>query len=109
LLNNAFDALVAKEAPGEITIRSWQVNDDWIGVAIQDNGIGIDANTQNKIFDPFFTNKPVGKGTGLGLSTCYQVVVQGHGGQIYCKSEPGKGSEFIVELPLRSQILEQKE
>jgi signal transduction histidine kinase len=109
LLNNAFDAIVAKEAPGEITIRSWQINDDWIGVAIQDNGIGIDADTQNKIFDPFFTNKPVGKGTGLGLSTCYQVVVQGHGGQIYCNSESGKGSEFIIELPLRSQFLEQKE
>lgn len=109
LLNNAFDAIAAKETPGEIIIRSWQIDSDWIGVAIQDNGVGIDADTQTKIFDPFFTNKPVGKGTGLGLSTCYQAVVQGHGGNIFCNSEVGKGSEFIIELPLRSKVLEQRE
>ncbi|WP_084639673.1 GAF domain-containing protein [Geitlerinema sp. PCC 9228] len=106
LLNNAFDAIVAQKSIGEITIRSWQIDGDWIGVAIRDNGIGIDAETQNKIFDPFFTNKPVGKGTGLGLSTCYQVVVQGHGGKLSCHSELGKGAEFVVELPVQSKVLE---
>jgi signal transduction histidine kinase len=57
---------------------------------------------KKRIFDPFFTTKPVGKGTGLGLSISYQIVVEKHGGQLLCLSEPGKGTEFIVEIPIAS-------
>ncbi|TAH20335.1 MAG: sensor histidine kinase, partial [Oscillatoriales cyanobacterium] len=51
-------------------------------------------------FDPFFTTKPEGKGTGLGLSISYQIVVEKHGGAIECISEPGKGAEFVIAIPL---------
>jgi signal transduction histidine kinase len=55
---------------------------------------------KEKIFDPFFTTKPVGSGTGLGLAISYQIVVEKHQGQISCISAPGKGTEFIVEIPV---------
>ncbi|HBB33341.1 MAG TPA: ATPase, partial [Cyanobacteria bacterium UBA9273] len=51
-------------------------------------------------FDPFFTTKPVGKGTGLGLSISYQIIVEKHGGQLTCTSEPGKGSKFSITIPI---------
>ncbi|HCA97260.1 MAG TPA: hypothetical protein DEP38_22380, partial [Cyanobacteria bacterium UBA9226] len=53
------------------------------------------------IFDPFFTTKPVGSGTGLGLSISYQIVVEKHGGKLTCVSQPGKGTEMIVEIPVK--------
>jgi signal transduction histidine kinase len=53
-----------------------------------------------RLFDPFFTTKPVGVGTGLGLSISYQIVVEKHGGQLYCFSEMGKGTEFVIQIPL---------
>jgi signal transduction histidine kinase len=55
---------------------------------------------RQRLFDPFFTTKQVGKGTGLGLSISYQIVVQRHGGQLYCISEPGQGTEFFIEIPV---------
>jgi signal transduction histidine kinase len=53
------------------------------------------------LFDPFFTTKPVGKGTGLGLSISYQIVVEKHGGALWCESQPGQGTEFWIEIPLQ--------
>ena len=70
-------------------------------IRIADNGPGIPEDIQGKLFDPFFTTKPVGKGTGLGLSVSYQIVVEKHGGQLLCISQPGRGAEFIIELPIR--------
>lgn len=69
-------------------------------IRIADNGPGIAPQVQERIFDPFFTTKPVGKGTGLGLSISYQIIVEQHGGQLVCRSEPGQGTEFIVEIPV---------
>lgn len=69
-------------------------------IRIADNGPGIPEETRQRIFDHFFTTKPVGKGTGLGLAISYQIVVEKHGGTIQCLSEPGKGTEFVVEIPL---------
>ncbi len=69
-------------------------------IRIADNGSGISNEVKQHIFDPFFTTKPVGEGTGLGLSISYQIVVEKHGGQLYCISEPGKGTEFVVKIPL---------
>ncbi|MEG4322349.1 MULTISPECIES: GAF domain-containing protein [unclassified Microcoleus] len=100
LLDNALDAIDSAGKPGELTIRSWQSEPDWIAISVRDTGNGIPAEIQDKIFDPFFTTKPVGKGTGLGLSVCYQVIVQAHGGRIRCVSQVGEGTELIVELPL---------
>ncbi|HEY9297748.1 MAG TPA: ATP-binding protein, partial [Phormidium sp.] len=53
------------------------------------------------LFNPFFTTKPVGKGTGLGLSISYQIVVEKHGGQLHCLSEPGQGTEFAIAIPIQ--------
>ncbi|MFB2938316.1 ATP-binding protein [Aerosakkonemataceae cyanobacterium BLCC-F154] len=69
-------------------------------VKIKDNGCGISEEHKSKLFDPFFTTKPVGKGTGLGLSICYQIVVEKHKGDLRCVSEVGKGTEFIIEIPV---------
>ncbi|MEG3974849.1 GAF domain-containing protein [Microcoleus sp. herbarium8] len=103
LIDNALDAIDSADKPGELTIRSWQSEPDWVAISVRDTGNGIPAEIQDKIFDPFFTTKPVGKGTGLGLSVCYQVIVQAHGGRIRCVSEVGGGTELIVELPLTNQ------
>lgn len=70
-------------------------------IRIADNGPGIPPEIKKQIFDSFFTTKPVGKGTGLGLSISYQIVVERHGGNLKCFSEPGQGTEFVIELPLQ--------
>ncbi|MBD2039278.1 PAS domain S-box protein [Microcoleus sp. FACHB-672] len=71
-------------------------------ICIADNGPGISPRVQSKIFDPFFTTKPVGKGTGLGLSICYQIIEK-HGGQIWVKSQPAQGTEFVLVLPIQQE------
>jgi signal transduction histidine kinase len=90
-----------REALGTITIHT-EVSEDKSRVIIQirDNGSGILPEHQTKLFDPFFTTKPVGKGTGLGLSVSYQIIVDKHKGSLKCISEPGKGAEFWIEIPV---------
>ena len=65
-----------------------------------DNGDGIPKKNIDKIFQPFFTTKPAGKGTGLGLSMCYEIVTQGHGGELKVETKEGEGSAFSFYLPL---------
>lgn len=98
ILTNAIDALTGQLAPA-IQITT-QLESYSIVIRIADNGIGMSDNVQSKLFDPFFTTKPVGKGTGMGLSVSYQIIVEKHGGQLKCFSEPGKGSEFWIQLPI---------
>ncbi len=62
--------------------------------------------TKAKLFNAFFTTKPVGKGTGLGLSISRQIIVEKHGGTLDCISEPGQGTEFIITIPLQAVLLE---
>nr|WP_306557564.1 ATP-binding protein [Nostoc sp. 'Peltigera malacea cyanobiont' DB3992] len=110
ILVNAIDALEEnnskltyqeiKENPSQIKIRTSVVNLMWLEVAIADNGVGISQEFQQRIFDPFFTTKPVGKGTGMGMSISYQIVTEKHGGKLECFSTPGKGTEFIIQIPL---------
>jgi PAS domain S-box-containing protein len=69
-------------------------------IRIADNGPGIPFEVRQRIFDPFFTTKAVGDGTGLGLSISYQIIVEKHGGNLQCISQPGLGTEFVVEIPL---------
>ena len=73
-------------------------------MSISDNGTGISRKNLTRVFDPFFTTKGEGKGTGLGLSISYGIITS-HNGRINVLSESGKGSTFIVELPVRSDSL----
>lgn len=98
LLVNAGHAI---ETQGEITVRTWQEEED-VFIAISDTGCGIPNEVAARIFEPFFTTKEVGKGTGLGLSISYDIVKK-HGGVITVESEQGKGTTFTVQIPLERE------
>ena len=111
LLSNAIDTLEERNReftmgeltinPSKIWIKTVALEEDWIRISIKDNGMGMGEEVSNRIFDPFYTTKPVGQGTGLGLSISHQIIVEKHGGRLRFFSTPGKGTEFIVELPLQ--------
>jgi signal transduction histidine kinase len=111
IISNAIDVLKQRQEnlsttelknnPSQIIIRTKIINNNWVQVSIKDNGMGINPEIKQRIFDPFFTTKPVGEGTGLGLSISYQIVVEKHGGVLDCISAPGKGTEFIIEIPIK--------
>jgi len=84
---------------GAITI-STRASKDHVTVMVADTGTGMTEEVRNKIFDPFFTTKEVGKGTGQGLAIVHDIIVERHGGSIDIESEIGKGSTFIINLPL---------
>jgi signal transduction histidine kinase len=84
----------------QIRISTEFLESDEILIRIADNGSGMTENEIRQIFNPFFTTKPVGKGTGLGLAICYQIVVEKHKGILKCKSEPGQGTEFWIQIPI---------
>lgn len=107
LLLNAADAIqsVDTSAGGKITIRTSNMQTgngptpSALQVRISDTGDGIDPETLQNIFDPFYTTKEPGKGTGLGLSVSY-MIIEGMGGTIKAESGPGQGATFKIELPL---------
>ncbi len=105
LLTNAIDALEERRKDNSslqnLMIRiSTAVNESGdITISIADNGVGMTQDILTRLFDPFFTTKSIGKGTGLGLSISYQIVVEKHKGTIQCKSQFGKGTEFVITLP----------
>jgi two-component system, NtrC family, sensor kinase len=103
LLTNAIDVI---EDDGEIWIATRQVDEN-VEIRVRDTGHGIPEDVKDKIFDPFFSTKEVGSGMGLGLWIAYQIVVEGHGGVIDVESEVGKGTEFIVTLPIQSEGMSQ--
>jgi two-component system, NtrC family, sensor kinase len=100
---NAIDALEGSENP-TITIRT-AAQGDRIIIKITDNGGGMGESVRTRIFDPFYTTKPVGKGTGLGLAVSYQIITEKHGGAIEVVSELGIGTEFIILLPQKVERL----
>ena len=101
ILANAIDALHDSYANGpQIRIRTEVLDGKWITVNIADNAFGMTEEVRNKLFDFFFTTKPVGKNAGIGLSISYQIVVEKHGGQLSCISIPGEGAEFIIKIPI---------
>ncbi|HXY01885.1 MAG TPA: PAS domain S-box protein [Candidatus Limnocylindrales bacterium] len=99
LINNAVDAILEKSAEGDLWVRTG-IEADQIFIEFTDSGPGVQDPT--RVFDPFYTTKPVGKGTGLGLSICYGIVTE-HGGRILVQNEPGRGAKFRIELPLQSR------
>ncbi|MDB9513281.1 CBS domain-containing protein [Kamptonema animale CS-326] len=86
-----------------IRITTSVLDADWVAISIADNGPGISQEIRHQLFDPFFTTKPIGKGTGLGLSISHHLVVEKHGGILECISAPGKGTEFVIQIPLHPQ------
>jgi signal transduction histidine kinase len=95
LLVNSKQAIKDK---GTITIAT-SVKNDKVHIKFSDDGVGIPKESVRKIFDPGYTTKGIGVGTGLGLSISYNII-QNHRGEIQVKSEPGKGTEFLIVLPM---------
>lgn len=101
---NGASAEAADQSAGQIVIQTRQCEANQIQISIQDNGKGIAEDIQRKLFDPFFTTKPIGKGTGLGLSISYQIIEK-HGGLLHCRSQPGQGAEFVIDIPIKHHSL----
>ena len=99
---NAYDAM--REEGGTLLV-STRISGEEVVLRFKDNGCGMDTETMSRIFDPFYTTKESGKGTGLGLAIVAQIV-ETHGGKIYVDSEPGKGTEFRVYIPLAGAEME---
>ncbi|WP_448600339.1 sensor histidine kinase [Thermoleptolyngbya sp.] len=72
-------------------------------ITITDNGAGIPEAVQSRIFETFYTTKPLGKGTGLGLAISHQIITEKHHGTLTCQSTPGQGTTFTIQIPLRQQ------
>ncbi|MHC5739636.1 MASE1 domain-containing protein [Nostoc sp.] len=113
LLNNAVDALEESNQgrsfqdisanPNTIWVESRKIDTNQVMIMISDNGIGISKEIRSKLFDPFFSTKPVGKGTGLGLFMSYQIVTEKHGGNLWCDSTIGQGTKFVIEIPVKAK------
>ena len=99
--DRSFQDIVAQ--PNQIVINTVQISPNQIQIIISDNGAGIPDEIRSRLFDPFFTTKPIGKGTGLGLSISYQVITERHGGQIGCMDNPGGGTRFVIQIPVRQK------
>ncbi len=105
LINNALDAILENGEDGDLWVRTAE-EEQIVFIEFTDSGPGVkDA---SRVFDPFYTTKPVGKGTGLGLSICYGIVTE-HGGTILVKNQPTGGATFRVELPLQKGAKVQEE
>lgn len=115
LLSNAIDALEEKCCQGVQFTPTLTLSTEiglypdtqqmCLRIHLSDNGAGIPQHLQQRVFDPFFTTKIVGKGTGLGLTTSYDIIVEKHGGRLYCASQVGEGTEFAIELPFQETII----
>ena len=101
LILNAAHAIKAKNLAelGQIEVKSWQ-SEDAVFCSVSDNGIGISPENRLRIFETFFTTKPVGEGTGLGLSMSYDIIVNKHNGELSVESKEGIGSIFTIKLPI---------
>ncbi|MBI4785280.1 MAG: amino acid permease [Oscillatoriophycideae cyanobacterium NC_groundwater_1537_Pr4_S-0.65um_50_18] len=115
ILANAIDALEESNAnrtyqeidtqPDQITVRTSVIENQWVEIAIADNGSGMSEAIQRLIFNPFFTTKPVGKGTGMGMSISHQIITEKHGGHLRCFSSLGSGTEFVIQIPIRQSAI----
>ena len=106
LLTNARDALDEKYPEGNpdkiirVTAQVFEkAGKAWVRTTVEDHGTGISTEIQEKMFDPFFTTKEPGKGMGLGLAISHGIVEE-HGGELHCESEPGQWTRFHLDLPV---------
>ncbi|RMF66461.1 MAG: sensor histidine kinase [Cyanobacteria bacterium J069] len=113
LIANAIDAVQdcyrqAKEPKPtpKITLKTSQIG-ELVAIHVIDNGVGIPDHARPRLFNPFFTTKPVGYGVGLGLSISYQIVTEQHRGQLTYHSRLNQGTEFVVRIPRRQNPLDQ--
>ncbi len=95
ILNNAVDAILDRERRGDIWIRVFAADGNVV-MEFTDSGPGV--GDPSRVFDPFYTTKPVGKGTGLGLSICYGLIKE-HGGEVSVRNAPPRGACFTLALP----------
>ena len=102
-INLIVNATQAIESRGTIEIKTY-VNGEYVCIDVTDSGKGIEEKNLKKIFDAFFTTKPVGQGTGLGLSISYEIVKK-HGGDIKVRSKVGQGTTFTIMLPLNAKAV----
>lgn len=103
-MNILDNACYAIKGYGTITIRLQKIEDSVI-IEFEDTGCGVETSQLAKIFEPFYTTKPVGEGTGLGMSISYKVI-QNHNGTITADSVEGKGTKFRIELPISMKTLQ---
>jgi len=102
LLKNASQAIAYQEGviiDPRISIRLYH-DEDYAVLEVEDNGPGMEESVSSHIFEPFYTTKEVGQGTGLGLSVSYFIISEHHNGTIEVDSHPGRGTRFIIKLPL---------
>ena len=108
LITNAFYVVTdKKQQHGDnyepiVTVSTKKAGDKVL-ISVSDNGNGIPQKVLDKIFQPFFTTKPAGQGTGLGLSLSYDIITNGHGGEIKVETKEGEGSVFIISLPVNNE------
>jgi signal transduction histidine kinase len=114
ILANAIDALEEfntkrtyqeiKDHPSQIEIHTSMIDSQSVKIVIADNGSGMSEATQQQIFNPFFTTKPIGKGTGIGMAISYQIITEKHGGKLECSSSFGEGTEFVIQIPVKQPV-----
>jgi PAS domain S-box-containing protein len=98
LMNLCMNAVQAMAHGGHLAVRTLRLGEERVVLEVQDDGPGIAPEHLSRIWDPFFTTKPVGQGTGLGLSITQRIVAR-HGGRVAVDSAPGRGARFTVTLP----------
>jgi signal transduction histidine kinase len=101
IINNALQAIQTKPERSDsetITIKTRDIDEEFIEVSIKDTGAGMTENVKQHIFEPFFTTKDIGEGIGLGMAIAYKII-QKHSGKIIINSSPDEGAEFIITLP----------
>ncbi|HET6767153.1 MAG TPA: ATP-binding protein [Chitinophagaceae bacterium] len=108
LITNAFYVVAEKkqlngDSYEPIVTLSTKKAGDKVLISVSDNGNGIPQKVLDKIFQPFFTTKPAGQGTGLGLSLSYDIITNGHGGELKVETREGEGTVFIISLPVNNE------
>ncbi|MBP7450388.1 MAG: GHKL domain-containing protein, partial [Flavobacteriales bacterium] len=103
VITNAVQATVGRpgDRPRLVHVRT-STFEDRVRVIISDNGVGMTEDVRARLYDPFFTTKPVGEGTGLGMAIVYGII-QDHQGDIHVESSPGVGTVFTIDIPVRHQ------
>lgn len=114
ILSNAIDAIEEhdqarslddmRQNPSQITIKTELLDSSWIAIHIANTGRPIPETVRSRIFDPFYTTKPVGQGTGMGLAISHQIVTEKHNGQLFCETGGKFATEFIIKIPVHQPV-----